>query len=163
MRTKVLSSSVSAFSRVSPPDCLRYGVAKPSVWPRRTGCNQRQFWDFRSDSPLNFSWFWFQSWNRRENLRVCKFLMPQWNAHSVPACTLRSWTTAGCFSGCFSRYFLCPTLRSKSCVNQHRVVTRFTDEFVISLWTLCWLFASLWPPEATPAEYQLTTLELVPY
>lgn len=79
MRTRVLYSLVSAFSRVLPPDCLRYGVATSSVWPRRTGCNQWQFCDFRSDSPLNFSWFWFQFWNRRENLRVCKFLMPQWH------------------------------------------------------------------------------------
>ena len=57
MRMKARSASVSAFSRLLASICLRYGVAKPSVWPRKRGCNRRQFSDFRSDSRLNFTTF----------------------------------------------------------------------------------------------------------
>lgn len=39
--------------------CLRYGVAKPSVWLCRKACKPRQFNGFRSDYPLNLVCFGF--------------------------------------------------------------------------------------------------------
>jgi hypothetical protein len=60
MRMKALSTSVSAFSWRLRSVCLRYGVAKPSVWPCRRVWKRPQFNHFRSDSPLTFTWLWFR-------------------------------------------------------------------------------------------------------
>src|ERR1700739_885527 len=117
MRMKALSSCVSAFFWLLASVCLRYGVAKPSVWPCRRACKQRQFTNFRSDSPLNFTSFWFRFGNVGEAFRACRFLVLQSTDGSVSACTLRSWTAAGS-STCFSWRSSCLVLGWKSCVNQ---------------------------------------------
>jgi hypothetical protein len=117
MRMKALSSSVSAFFWLLASVCLRYGVAKPSVWPCRRACKQRQFSNFRSDSPLNFTSFWFRFGDVGEAFRVCRFLGLQSTDGSVSACTLQSWTAADS-SICFSWRSSFLVLGWKSCVNQ---------------------------------------------
>jgi len=117
MRMKAPSSSVSTFFWLLASVCLCYGVAKPSVWPCRRACKQLQFSDFRSDSPLNFTSFWLQFGDVGEAIRVCRVLVLQSTACCVSACTLQSWTTAGCSSICFSWGFRCLVLRWKSCAH----------------------------------------------
>ena len=87
MKMKALSSSVSAFSSLLASLCLRYGVAKPSVWPRKRGCNRRQFSDFRSDSPLNFISFGFRFGDVGEAFWVYRFLVLQLSALSISVFT----------------------------------------------------------------------------
>ena len=98
MRTEALPSSASAFFWLLASVCLRFGVAKPSVWPLRRACNRWQFSSFRSDSPLNFSWFWFQFRDVCENLRLCRPLMQQSRGWSICACTLQ--VLADCWVFC---------------------------------------------------------------
>jgi hypothetical protein len=117
MRMKALSSSVSAFSWLLASVCLRYGVAKPSVWPCGRACKQRQFSGLRSDSPLNFTPFWFRFGDASKAFRVCRFLVLQSSSCCVSACTLEPLTTAGWSSVCFSWGFRCLVLRWKACVN----------------------------------------------
>jgi hypothetical protein len=113
MKMKALSSSVSAFSSLLASLCLRYGVAKPSVWPRERGCNRRQFSDFRSDSPLNFTSFGFRFGGVGEPFRVCRFLVLQSSAFSISVFTFQS--TARCSSVYFSWRLPCRVLRWGSC------------------------------------------------
>jgi len=54
--------------------CLRYGVAKPSVWLCRKACKPRQFNGFRSDYPLNLTCFGFPYCSVLENWYVRAFL-----------------------------------------------------------------------------------------
>lgn len=77
MRTELVSRSVVAFPWLLTSVCLRYGVAKPSVWLRKRICKLRRFNDFRSDYPLNLSSFWAQYWDVLEKLymRLC-FVLP---------------------------------------------------------------------------------------
>lgn len=75
MRTELVSGCDVAFSWLLPSVCLRYGVALPSVWLRRRLCKLRQFTNFRSDYPLNLSWFWCPNWSVRETLQMCRFLV----------------------------------------------------------------------------------------
>ena len=75
MRTELVSACAGAFSWLLPSVCLRYGVALPSVWPRRRLCKLRQFNNFRSDYPLDSSWFWCPNRGVRETLRMCRFLV----------------------------------------------------------------------------------------
>ena len=53
--------------------CLRYGVAKPSVWLCRKACKPRQFNGFTSDYPLTLACFGFQDLSVLENLCVRTF------------------------------------------------------------------------------------------
>jgi hypothetical protein len=117
MRTRALSSSVSAFSGLLASVCLRYGVAKPSVWPCRRACNRLQISNFRSDSPLNFAWFWFPFGDLMSALRVCGFVRLLAIGSSVPTRALQYWTTARS-SMCFLWNFSCLILRWKSGVNR---------------------------------------------
>jgi hypothetical protein len=91
MRAEALSSPVSAYSRLLTSDCLRSGVATPSFWPCRRACKQRQFSDFRSDSPLNLTWFWFGFGGVGEAFRICPFVVPQSSVCGVSPCTLPPW------------------------------------------------------------------------
>jgi hypothetical protein len=116
MRMKALSSSVSAFSLLWASLCLRYGVAKPSVWPRKRGCNRRQFSDFRSDSPLNFSSVWFELGHLGKRVHVCRFLVLQSSAFRVSVFTFQS--TARCSSVYFSWRWPCLVLRWRSWANR---------------------------------------------
>ena len=118
MRTKALSSSVSAFSRLLASVCLRYGVAKPSVWPCRRACKQRQFSDFRSDSPLDFSLFWFQFGYVRENLRVWVFLVVESSTCCVCAWSVQPWTTDSWSFICLAARLPCVILRCRPCANR---------------------------------------------
>jgi hypothetical protein len=117
MRTRALSSLVSAFTRLLASVCLRYGVAVPSLCPCSRGCKHGQFSNFRSDSPLNFTWFWFRFGDVGGALRVCRFVLLLAIASSVPAHALQCWTTARP-SMCFSWRLRCLILRWKSGVNQ---------------------------------------------
>ena len=137
MRKKALSSLVSAFSCLLASFCLHYGVAKPSVWPRKSGCNRRQFSDFRSDSPLNFTSFWFRFGSVGEAFRACQFFVPQSTARSVSACTLQSWTTARCSSIYFCWRLPCLVSRWKSCVNQFTVERRVHSRVRHAGMTVC--------------------------
>jgi hypothetical protein len=116
MRTWALSSSVSAFSWLLASVCLRYGVGKPSVWPCTRACNRLQISNFRSDSPLNFTWFWFGFGDVGGALRVYGFVRLA-IASTVPAYALQYWTTARS-SMCLCWSFPCLILRWKSGVNQ---------------------------------------------
>jgi hypothetical protein len=130
MRTRALSSSVSAFSGLLASVCLRYGVAKPSLCPCSRDRKYRQFSNFRSDSPLNFSWFWFRFGEVMSALRVCGFVRPLAIASTAPAHALQYWTTARS-SMCFSWNFLCLILRWMSCGNRltvaHPLYSRVRD------------------------------------
>jgi hypothetical protein len=53
--------------------CLRYGVAKPSVWLRRKACKPCQFNGFASDYPLTLAGFGFQNLSVLENWDVLTF------------------------------------------------------------------------------------------
>ena len=129
MRLKALSSSVSAFSSLLTSLCLRYGVAKPSVWPRKRGCNRRQFSDFRSDSPLNFTSFWLRSGDVGEAFWVCRFLVVQSTACGMSGFPFQS--TARCSSVYFSWRLPCLVLRCRSCANRltvgHPLYSRVRD------------------------------------
>jgi hypothetical protein len=122
MKTSALSFSASVFSPLLSSNCIRYGIAKPWVWPRRRGRNRRQLSNFRSDSPLNFTSFEFKFWNVRDSLHVCCFLMLRPTAGGAFASTFPVWTVAGCFHICCCRRFLCSC---KPYINQHPVGSRF--------------------------------------
>jgi hypothetical protein len=98
MNTNALSFSASVFSPLLSSDCIRYGIAKAWVWPRRRGRKRRQFSNFRSDSPLNSTRFGFKFWNVRDSLHVCRFLMLRPTAGSVFASTFLAWTVAAAFT-----------------------------------------------------------------
>jgi hypothetical protein len=53
--------------------CLRYGVAKPSVWLCRKVCKPCQFNGFASDYPLTLAWFGFPILSVLENWSVRTF------------------------------------------------------------------------------------------
>ena len=53
--------------------CLRYGVAKPSVWLCRKACKPCQFNGFASDYPLTLACFGFQNLSVLENWYVRTF------------------------------------------------------------------------------------------
>ena len=116
MRMKALSSTVSAFSSLLASLCLRYGVAKPSVWPRKRGCNRRQCSDFRSDSPLNFTSFGFRFGDVGEAFRVCLSLVVQLSALSISVFTFQA--TARCSSAYLSWRLPCLVLRWRSCASR---------------------------------------------
>src|SRR5215469_11415462 len=128
MKMKALSPAVSAFSYRLTSVCLRYGVAKPSVWPCRRACNPRQFSDFRSDSPLTLTLFWFRFGDVAESLRVFGFLVPQSIACKLPASALESWTSVRCSSIRFSCRFPRSVSGRKSCVNQLSVSARSSHD-----------------------------------
>jgi len=74
--------------------CLRYGVAKPSVWLCRKACKPRQFNGFRSDYPLNSVCFGLPYWSVLEHLHVPWFfvVLPETvcSLHEVSRCWLQS-------------------------------------------------------------------------
>jgi hypothetical protein len=128
MKMKALFSAVSAFSYRLTSVCLRYGVAKPSVWPCGRACNPRQFSVFRSDFPLNFTSFWFRFGDVAESLRVFGFLVPQSIACKLPGSALESWTSVRCSSIRFSWRFPCSVSGRKCSVNQLSVSARSGHE-----------------------------------
>lgn len=79
MRTELVSGPAGASSWPLPSVCVRYGVAKPSVWLRRRVCKLPQFNNFRSDYPLNLSLFWRQYWNLlgKSSMRSFVVLLPE--------------------------------------------------------------------------------------
>ena len=91
MRAEALSSPVSAYSCLLTSDCLRYAVAKPSFWPCKRACKRRRFSDFHSDSPLNFTSFWFGFDSVCEAFRICGFVVLQSTVCGVWACKLQLW------------------------------------------------------------------------
>jgi hypothetical protein len=113
MRTRALSSSVSAFSWLLASVCLRYGVAKPSVWHCRRASNRLQISNFRSDSPLNFTSFWFRFGDVGQAFRACRFRVLQSCAFRMSACTFRP--TARCSFVCFCWRLRCLVLGWMSC------------------------------------------------
>jgi hypothetical protein len=58
--TTELASRRIVVSWLLPSLCLRYGIAKPSIWLCRKACKRRQFNDFGSDYPLNLTCFGFR-------------------------------------------------------------------------------------------------------
>jgi hypothetical protein len=83
MRRNAPPSSVSALSWLLASVCLRYDVDIPSVCPRKRGCKHPRFSDFRSDSPLTFTSFWFR-FGTLVRFSACV----RWT------CVLQSWATA---------------------------------------------------------------------
>ena len=73
MRTELASRRI-VVSWLLTALCLRYGVAKPSVWLCRKACKRRQFNGFGSDYPLNLTCFGFRYWSVLENWYVRTFL-----------------------------------------------------------------------------------------
>jgi len=73
MRTELASRRI-VVSWLLTSLCLRYGVAKPSVWLCRKACKLCQFNGFGSDYPLNLPCFWLQYWSVLENWYVRTFL-----------------------------------------------------------------------------------------
>jgi hypothetical protein len=71
MRTKLLSRLVLS-SRL-PSLCLRYGLAKTSLWLRRSRAKLQQFNNFHSDSPLYLSSFGPRYCGAPERLYVYPF------------------------------------------------------------------------------------------
>jgi hypothetical protein len=140
MRMKVLTSPVSAFYWLLASVCLRYGVAKPSVCPCRTVCKHRQSSDFRSDSPLNFTWFWFRFGAVGEAFRVCRFLVVQSTVSCMSGCTLQSWGNAGCSSNYFSWCFRSLVLRWKSSQSTHDRGACSNHELAMRVRPSAWLF-----------------------
>ena len=65
-RTVVVSRLLNCF-------CLRYGVAKPSVWLCRKACKPCQFNGFASDYPLTLGCFRFPNLSVLENWDVLAF------------------------------------------------------------------------------------------
>ena len=158
MRMKARSASVSAFSRLLASICLRYGVAKPSVWPRKRGCNRRQFSDFRSDSPLNFTSFGCRFGDVGEPFRVCRFLVLQSSSFSISVFTFQS--TARCSSVYFSWALPCLVLRWRSCANRLTSGNRFTHEFAIQIWLRVRMLGINVALAATSMEHQRVALDL---
>jgi len=117
MRAEALSSPVSAYSCLLTSDCLRYAVAKPSFWPCKRACKRRRFSDFHSDSPLNFTSFWFGFDSVCEAFRICGFVVLQSTVCGVWACKLQPWMVELLFI-CLSSRLPCPVLRRKSGVNR---------------------------------------------
>ncbi len=68
-----LSRCTVVVSRLLNWLCLRYGVAKPSVWLCRKACKPRQFNGFASDYPLTLACFGFQNLSVLENCYVRTF------------------------------------------------------------------------------------------
>jgi hypothetical protein len=158
MRMKALSASVSAFSRLLASICLRYGVAKPSVWPRKRGCNRRQFSDFRSDSPLNFMSFGFRFGDVGEAFRVYWFLVLQLSALSISVFTFQS--TARCSSVYFSWRLPCLVLRWGSSANRLPVGQPLYSRVRDSDMAACAVVGINVALAATSMEHQRVALDL---
>ena len=84
MTTELVSRRTVVVSWLLTSLCLRYGVAKPSVWLCRKACKRRQFNGFGSDYPLNLTCFGFQYWGAVEDLSVSWFFV----VHSLFFCSL---------------------------------------------------------------------------
>ena len=112
MRMKALSSSASAFCCRLASVCLRYGVAKHSVWPCRRVCKCPHFNDFRFDSPLNFTLWWFQFRIVGAALRVWRSLV----VHSNVCRSLRTYVPVLDDCWLLSRVFLLALRAVWSCV-----------------------------------------------
>jgi len=76
MTTELVSQRSAIVSFLLPSLCLRYGVAKPSVWLCKKACKRRQFNGFRSDYPLVLTCFWSRYWSVLEKWYVRTFLAP---------------------------------------------------------------------------------------
>lgn len=105
MGMKALPSPASAFSWRLRSVCLRYGVAKPSVWPCSMVCKRLQFNHFRSDSPLNFTSWWIRFGDVGEASPVRRFLVVHSTVCGVLARALQSSTSVGCSRVCSSWRF----------------------------------------------------------
>ncbi|GEM_PF-5960031 len=73
MRTDLVSWRIVVSWRLTSL-CIRYGVAKPSVWLCRKACKGRQFNGFGSDYPLTLTCFRFGYCSVLENCYVRRFL-----------------------------------------------------------------------------------------
>src|ERR1700691_3321286 len=76
MRTELLSRCI-VVSWLLTSLCLRYGVAKPSVWLCRKACKGRQFKGFGSDYPLDLTCSRLRYCSVLENCYVRTFLTPR--------------------------------------------------------------------------------------
>jgi hypothetical protein len=120
--------------------CLRYGVAKPSVWLCGKACKLRQFNGFHSDYRLNFSCFGLAYWSVLEHLRVRRFFF----ALPETLCSLRE------VSRCW--------LRSPGNIAGHT----WNDLAARLLIRNCWLSSSRSRPLATPLPSEHARLFLSP-
>ena len=75
MTTELVSQRSAVVSFLLTSLCLRYGVAKPSVWLCRKVSKRRQFNGFRSDYPPTFSCFGLPYWSVLEHLHVPWFFV----------------------------------------------------------------------------------------
>jgi hypothetical protein len=101
MTTELVSRRSVVVSWLLTSLCLRYGVARPSVWRCRKACKLRQFNGFRSDYPVTLSCFGLPYWSVLEHLRVPWFFVapPETlcSLCEVSRCWLRSpENIAGC-------------------------------------------------------------------
>ena len=76
MTTELVLRRAVAFFRQLTSLCLRYGVAKPSVWLCRRVCKLRRFNCFRFDYPLYLGCFSLPFWSFLERLDVHWLFVP---------------------------------------------------------------------------------------
>ena len=135
MRSPGFSSPVSAAPCLLPSVCLRYGVAMPSDWPFRTACKQRQFSDFRPDSPLDFTTFSFCFAIAGEALRVYRSLVPG-TARSESSS--RSQSIASCLWRRFSFVVLLWKSLCQSADLGNRMPSGFCQS-TMTVYTVAWM------------------------
>ena len=92
MTTELVSRRTVVVSWLLTSLCLRYGVAKPSVWLCRKARKLCQFNGFRSDYPLNFSCFGLPYWSVLEHLHV------QWFFVALPETVCSLHEVSRCWS-----------------------------------------------------------------
>ena len=140
-----LSSFVGSASRLLTWVCLRYAVAMPSVWPCRRACKQRQFSDFRFDSPVDFNVFWLCFCDAGRCFQVCRPLVPHWTVRSASAS--RSQVT------CLSRGFSFLGLYWRSFANRLIFGNRLRSGFRQSKMTA---YAAAWMTIGNHVNNELT-------
>ncbi len=91
MTTELVSRRTVVVSWLLTSLCLRYGVAKPSVWLCRKACKLHQFNGFRSDYPLNLSCFGLAYWSVLERLHVPCFFVLRWETFRSFRKVSQSW------------------------------------------------------------------------
>src|ERR1700739_485121 len=75
MTTELVSPRTAVVSWLLTSLCLRYGVAKPSVWLCMRVRKVVRFNDFHSDYPLNFTCFGCSYWSVLEHLHLACFFV----------------------------------------------------------------------------------------
>jgi hypothetical protein len=151
--------SVSTVSWLLPLVCLRYGVAMPSVWPRRRACKQRQFSDFHSDSPLNFTLYWFRVGNVGEISAGACWLRCNRRplAFRYVPCSLGRLRIALPFLALsFAVFWCCAGSLVRISL---RCGTRFRQAFTIQFAPRVVLFRRVWQPTTTPTTLEAISLD----